>query len=59
MRPATLLLALLLFAASLPGAAEAADCRFALGFAALHDQIPAIVGDCLEILPELIRVVKT
>ena len=23
-------------------------CRFVLGFAALHDAIPSIVGDCLE-----------
>lgn len=32
-----------------PGApAHAADCRFVLGFAALHDLIPQVVGACLE-----------
>jgi len=29
-----------------PGPARAADCQFVLGFKALHDMIPAIVGDC-------------
>lgn len=28
--------------------ATAADCGFTLGFKALHDLIPAVVGDCLE-----------
>lgn len=29
-----------------PGAAEAANCQFVLGFKTLHAMIPAIVGDC-------------
>jgi hypothetical protein len=28
--------------------ARAADCRFVLGFAALHNLIPGIIGDCLN-----------
>jgi hypothetical protein len=28
--------------------AQPAPCRFVLGFAALHDRIPAVVGTCLE-----------
>jgi hypothetical protein len=27
---------------------HAADCRFALGFASLHDMVPDVVGQCLE-----------
>ncbi|HUX86275.1 MAG TPA: hypothetical protein VMW65_04675 [Chloroflexota bacterium] len=34
-----------LVAASAP--AERANCQFVLGFKALHDKIPTIVGDCL------------
>jgi hypothetical protein len=30
-----------------PLRAQAADCRFVLGFQTIHDLIPAIVGDCL------------
>jgi hypothetical protein len=41
-------LALVLVAALIPRPAGAAACRFALGFAALRAQIPAVVGDCLE-----------
>ena len=45
-----LLIAALLLAACAPNATRgvAADCEFRLGFRALHDQIPSIVGDCLE-----------
>jgi hypothetical protein len=32
---------------ALPDRATAADCQFVLGFKALHDLIPAIVGTCL------------
>lgn len=41
---------LLLILAALPSDAKAqpAACQFRLGFRALHDLIPAIVGDCLE-----------
>ena len=48
--PLALLVALALLAALATPAvpAQAADCRFVLGFQALHDLIPTIVGDCLE-----------
>ena len=41
------LLALLLVLQPGPASAQA-GCRFALGFKALAEQIPAVVGDCLE-----------
>src|SRR5438128_5523768 len=34
------------WAATLP--AGAAECQFQLGFKALHDMIPNVVGDCIE-----------
>ena len=40
-------LALLCLALARPAEAQAA-CHFALGFATLHDQIPAVIGSCLE-----------
>jgi hypothetical protein len=30
-----------------PATTSAANCQFVLGFRALHDPIPATVGDCL------------
>ncbi|HEY3108922.1 MAG TPA: hypothetical protein VGL23_09230 [Chloroflexota bacterium] len=41
-------LVLVLVAALIPRPASAETCRFALGFAVLRDQIPAVVGECLE-----------
>jgi hypothetical protein len=40
-------LSLLAPAAIVPPTASAADCQFVLGFKAIHDMIPAIVGDCV------------
>jgi hypothetical protein len=40
-----LVASLLPFAAALPSA-EATACEFTLGFKALHDQMPSVVGDC-------------
>ena len=35
-------------ASAAQAAGDAAGCRFAMGFAALHDKIPNVVGDCAE-----------
>jgi len=43
-----LLLASALFASVRPSPASAANCQFVLGFAALHNLIPDIVGECLS-----------
>jgi len=40
--------ALALAAPAAPAAGAATPCRFVLGFKALRDQIPDVVGDCLE-----------
>ena len=45
---AATLVALLLVLVGGGGRAAAADCRFVLGFEALHDAIPDTVGACLE-----------
>jgi hypothetical protein len=46
-RSAATLFVLFALVGSLPGPISAATCTFVLGFKALHDLIPAIVGDCL------------
>jgi LppP/LprE lipoprotein len=38
---------LLLGGVRAPATVEAADCTFVLGFAALHQELPEVVGDCL------------
>lgn len=43
-----LVLSCLLGVAVAAPAAQAAGCRFVLGFAALHDTIPSIVGPCVD-----------
>jgi hypothetical protein len=45
---ATVLSAVLVLAMSPASISAGADCQFVLGFRALHDLIPQIVGDCLE-----------
>ena len=42
-----LAIAFVALVASDPPTAKAADCGFVLGFAALHDLIPDVVGDCI------------
>jgi hypothetical protein len=43
-----LLVTVVLLASLLPSAASAADCQFQLGFKAIADQIPDVVGQCSE-----------
>ena len=45
---AVLALVLSVLPSPTPAAAQSAGCTFTLGFRALHDQIPQIVGDCTE-----------
>ncbi|HEY3115957.1 MAG TPA: Hint domain-containing protein, partial [Chloroflexota bacterium] len=45
---AGLLAILTLAAAPAPGTVNEALCQFQLGFAAIHDQLPSIVGDCID-----------
>jgi hypothetical protein len=49
MSPHAFLLSVTLFVLAVkPVAAESANCNFVLGFGALHDAIPNVIGDCVN-----------